>query len=82
MHDGSDPVADLADALRTIEQLQHAVRAHQHVGEAVGILMERYALTRDGAFNYLVRQSSITNVKLRDVAAEVVAQTSARHSQS
>jgi hypothetical protein len=36
--------------------------------------MERYALTEDGAFGYLTRVSSHTNVKLRAVAQMVVDQ--------
>jgi hypothetical protein len=34
--------------------------------------MERYDLTVDGAFEVLKRLSSVHNVKLRDVAAELV----------
>jgi hypothetical protein len=44
------------------------------IGQAIGILMERYALTEDGAFGYLTRVSSHTNVKPRAVAQMVVDQ--------
>ena len=85
MADDLNDVADLADALadarETIEHLKLAVQARQRVGEAVGILMERYTLDRQAAFAYLCRVSSHTNTKIRDVAAKVVAETEARDPQ-
>jgi AmiR/NasT family two-component response regulator len=42
------------------------------IGQAIGILMERYQMNDDRAFAFLVRASSQTNTKLRDVAKEVV----------
>jgi GAF domain-containing protein len=59
--------ADEVDGLETAMTSRHAI------GMAQGIFMERYALTPDQAFALLQRMSSTTNVKLRDVAAEVVA---------
>ena len=41
------------------------------IGQAKGILMERYRLTAVQAFDLLVRTSSLTNRKLRDVADEL-----------
>jgi hypothetical protein len=41
------------------------------IGQAKGILMERYRLTAVQAFELLVRTSSLTNRKLRDVADEL-----------
>jgi AmiR/NasT family two-component response regulator len=35
-------------------------------------MMERYGMTQAAAFNYLLRQSSTENRKLRLVASEVV----------
>ena len=41
------------------------------IGQAKGILMERYKLTAAQAFDLLVRTSSLTNRKLRDIADEL-----------
>ncbi|MFQ1002228.1 GAF and ANTAR domain-containing protein [Modestobacter sp. SSW1-42] len=41
------------------------------IGQAKGILMERHKLTAVQAFDLLVRTSSLTNRKLRDVADEL-----------
>ncbi|PSK85012.1 ANTAR domain-containing protein [Murinocardiopsis flavida] len=57
-------------------QRAHSLRAgydtRQEIGAAVGVLMERHRLTSDKAFDMLKETSSRTNVKLREVAAEVV----------
>jgi hypothetical protein len=58
---------------RTVGELQEAMQSRQRIGVAVGILMQRYEMNEDRAFAFLVRASSHSNVKLRDVAAEVVA---------
>jgi GAF domain-containing protein len=54
------------------EQLEAAVEARHHIGLAQGILMERYGLDSDAAFEVLRRCSRDTNRKLRDVATEVI----------
>lgn len=59
---------------RAIDQLEQGMHSRQRVGVAVGILMQRYSMSEERAFAYLVRASSHSNTKLRDVAAEVVAQ--------
>jgi GAF domain-containing protein len=59
---------------RREEQLSTALLTRKVIGQAIGILMERHSLDEDGAFAYLTRVSSHTNIKLRDVAAEVVEQ--------
>jgi GAF domain-containing protein len=41
------------------------------IGQAKGILMERHKLTAGQAFDLLVRTSSLTNRKLRDIAEEL-----------
>jgi GAF domain-containing protein len=43
------------------------------IGQAKGILMERHRLTAVQAFDLLVRTSSLTNRKLRDIADELTA---------
>lgn len=55
------------------EQLVQAIASRTVIGQAVGMLMERYGLDEDRAFDVLRRLSSQQNVKLRDLAAQVVA---------
>ncbi|WP_186628607.1 GAF and ANTAR domain-containing protein [Rhodococcus sp. BP22] len=55
------------------DQLSMAVDTNREIGIAIGIVMSRYKLTRDAAFDMLVVASSHTNRKLRDVAAEIAA---------
>lgn len=54
------------------EQLVRALETRTHIGQATGILMERYGLDADRAFEVLRRISSQTNTKLRDLAVQVV----------
>jgi hypothetical protein len=56
------------------QNLQTAVSAREQIGMAVGILMERYTLDAERAFGFLVRTSQSANLKVRDVAAGIVAQ--------
>jgi hypothetical protein len=53
------------------EHLEVALRSRDRIGQAKGILMERYKLTPDQAFALLVRTSSITHRKLKDIADEL-----------
>ncbi|MEV5968220.1 ANTAR domain-containing protein, partial [Kribbella sp. NPDC051952] len=55
-----------------IENLQEAVRTRGTIGQAVGIVMERYQLTDDRAFAFLTRLSQHGNVKLRLVAEQII----------
>jgi hypothetical protein len=68
----ANQAATAIDYAINITQLEEAVRNRQLIGQAVGILMERYELSEDRAFAFLVRTSSTSNMKLRDVAREVV----------
>jgi GAF domain-containing protein len=54
------------------EGLQVAIDARKLIGQAQGILMERFDLDADRAFDFLRRQSQAHNVKLRYVAEWVV----------
>ena len=54
------------------EDLQSALATREHIGIAVGILMERYTLTPEHAFSFLVRISQEANIKLRDIALSIV----------
>jgi len=70
------------DYARQVENLQEAVQTRQAVGRAVGIVMERYGLTEERAFAFLARVSQARNVKLREIAAEMVSDAETRSGQS
>ncbi|RYZ62793.1 MAG: ANTAR domain-containing protein, partial [Proteobacteria bacterium] len=57
-----------------IEGLRKAVDARKLIGIAMGMIMERYDIDADRAFDVLRRISQTENVKLRDVARQVVEQ--------
>lgn len=54
------------------ETLWQAVDARKLIGQAQGILMERFGLTDDQAFAVLRRYSQDNNVKLREVAQRLI----------
>jgi ANTAR domain/GAF domain len=65
-----------AIALAGAQQEQHlrrAVDSRDLIGQAKGILMERYKLTADQAFQVLVRASSHANRRVVDIAEELSA---------
>lgn len=55
------------------EQLATALESRTVIGQALGMVMERYDLDEDSAFNVLRRIASHDNHKIRDLAAEIVA---------
>jgi hypothetical protein len=65
--------ASALGAARKVTQLQRALETRHRIGLAQGILMVQYRMTENGAFELLRRYSQEHNVKLRDVASEVVA---------
>ncbi|GAA1556407.1 GAF and ANTAR domain-containing protein [Kribbella sancticallisti] len=54
------------------ETMARAVDARKLVGQAMGILMERFDVDDDRAFAILRRYSQDTNTKLRDVAQHLI----------
>ena len=67
--------AQAAVALRcaqTEQRLRAAMVSRNLIGQAQGILMERFKLTAEQAFTVLSRISQQSNVKLRDVAQRLV----------
>ena len=56
-----------------LDQLRRALETRTTIGVAVGIVMERYGLGQDRAFEALSRWSQESNRKLRDLAADLVA---------
>lgn len=55
-----------------IDGLREAITTRQLIGQAVGILMERFELSEDRAFAFLTRLSNDQNVKLRSVAQAIL----------
>jgi GAF domain-containing protein len=62
------------DRAKVEGNLATALATRKTIGQALGILMERHEIDEDQAFAYLIRVSSHSNVKLRDVADEIVLQ--------
>ena len=60
------------DEERRAENLNAALRTREIIGEASGILMERERITADQAFDILRRASQHLNIKLREVAQNLV----------
>ena len=54
------------------EHLRFAIKSRQHIGEAVGVLVERHRILPDAAFQRLVKASQHRNVKVREIAEAVV----------
>jgi GAF domain-containing protein len=89
----SDEVSDDAQALARLfathaaialghaqqrDALTTGLQSRRVIGQAVGLLMERYQMSEDRAFAFLVRASSHRNIKLRAVAEELVAEANQR----
>lgn len=64
-------VGMLEKAEREIEQLRCAVESRTVIGQAQGILMERFGIDADQALTFLRRASSHTNRKLVVIAIEI-----------
>jgi GAF domain-containing protein len=63
---------------RERENLNEALHSRKVIGQAIGILMERYEMDEDRAFSFLVRASSHGNIKVRAVAQELVNQRNSK----
>jgi ANTAR domain/GAF domain len=63
----------------TAVHLQRAVDSRDQIGQAKGILMERFSLDDEAAFQMLVKSSQDTNMKLTDVARWLTSETGKRH---
>lgn len=66
-------VKTLHDARSMVDQLTQALESRDVIGQAKGIIMAREGCAPDQAFDVLRRASQRTNLKLRDVAVQVVA---------
>lgn len=58
--------------------LERAVQTRDEIGQAKGILIERFGITGERAFDLLVESSQTTNTKLADVAHWLVAESAVR----
>lgn len=56
---------------RTHAQLNSAMESRHRIGEAIGIVMERYKLDEDQAFAVLRKSSQDQNTKLREIVRTV-----------
>ncbi|MEU8824693.1 GAF and ANTAR domain-containing protein [Streptomyces sp. NPDC048636] len=57
---------------RSTAQLHTAMETRNEIGEALGIIMERFKVSEDQAFEVLKKSSQDQNIKLRQVAHAVV----------
>ncbi|TNC36443.1 GAF and ANTAR domain-containing protein [Mumia zhuanghuii] len=66
---------------RQEENLNEALVTRKVIGQAIGIVSERYKISEDQAFHFLVRASSTSNTKLRGVAQQIVDTTNRDYEQ-
>ena len=59
-------------ASRQSEQLQSALSTRDRIGQAKGIIMERYGVDDVAAFEMLRRLSQDSNTRLADIAQRVI----------
>jgi transcriptional regulator with GAF, ATPase, and Fis domain len=62
---------------KVAQQLRTALSSRATIDQAKGIVMARHHCDADEAFRILVKVSSNSNVKLREIAAMLVAETAA-----
>ena len=55
-----------------VADLKEAALSRGRIGQAVGIIMERYGIPEQRAFAFLTRLSQTRNVKLRHIADELI----------
>lgn len=65
-------IAIAVAAAQSLEQFEQALDSRTVIAQACGLVMERYNMDSTQAFALLARLSSTENVKLRDIAAELV----------
>jgi GAF domain-containing protein len=76
----ADQAAVAMGFVRTVETLNKALLMRESIGQAVGIVMERYTMDIDRAFAFLIRTAQTTNMKIKDVADEIIAAANRRPS--
>jgi hypothetical protein len=69
---GDDPGGARVEELELeVEHLRRALASRDVIGQAKGILMERYKVTADDAFHLLVKSSQHENVRVADLALQL-----------
>nr|MCW2729154.1 hypothetical protein [Aeromicrobium sp.] len=68
----ADMTSLFLDRLKVEQALMRAIETRTRIGQAQGILMERFDIGGDRAFTVLRRYSQTHNVKLRDIAVRLV----------
>jgi GAF domain-containing protein len=63
------------DEERRAANLHVALGSRETIGQAMGILMERERITAGQAFNVLIRASQHLNIKVRDLARDLIVTT-------
>jgi GAF domain-containing protein len=58
--------------VRTVSGLLAALETRRVIGAAIGVTMERYGIDEDQAFNFLIRVSQTSNIKLREIAVQIL----------
>lgn len=59
--------------------LNQALQTRSKIGQAIGIIMERHRIDPDRALRFLVRTSATSEIKLRDLADEIIATSIERY---
>ncbi|GGX18493.1 ANTAR domain-containing protein [Streptomyces chartreusis] len=72
MTDNKDLLDKIAALQREVEQLRHALVSHAVVDQAIGVLRAVHGLDGQESWDVLQRVSQNTNVKLREVAEDVL----------
>lgn len=87
LQDGASEIGELFATHATValgraieeDTLNLALTTRGLIGQAVGLTMARFQIPDERAFQFLVRTSSTSNIKVRDVAQEVVDQANAAY---
>jgi hypothetical protein len=58
-----------------VSDLRQAMATRHLIGQAIGVVMERYQLSEERAFAFLARLSQDRNIKLREIAREFTTST-------
>jgi hypothetical protein len=65
-------MSNLLGLIRTVDQLQTGLGTNRTIGQAIGIMVERFHIPPERAHAYLVRLSQDHNTKLAIVAQQIV----------
>lgn len=69
---GTSAVAHTSAMAQEIQQLQRALETRDIIGQAKGMLMERFDIDAAGAFDLLVRLSQTSNTPLAELAHRLI----------